>query len=307
MTTEERVMTLLIEANPIPDIDSLDLVDVGGTTYLATLNQRSSEMIQIEETPPEVAPKRRRPIVAAALTAVIGLIVGLVLVISNQTAEETPPATDPTPTTAVTPTTIADVVDPAEAAALAIATGFFEARAGGDADAATSFAFEGHINLGLAESLAAMPDEMAWLDATGWRTEVDTCTVTSPDPANLRVTCTVTHDNAWSRALGLGPYPGEYYIRIEEGEVFGQVLEQPKITQVVSRFIGTAFLPEAWNPFVSWVETNHPDDVDTMFLPSNFFEEGLFLPGERHPSLTPESIELWRQYTEEFVAEKTGN
>jgi hypothetical protein len=76
VTTEERVMTLLAQANPIPDLDSFDLIEVDGTRYLANLNRRSSEMTGTDSKPAEVVTMRRRPLVALALTAAAVLVVG---------------------------------------------------------------------------------------------------------------------------------------------------------------------------------------------------------------------------------------
>ena len=44
MINVERVIALLAEANPIPDVDSLDLVEIGAASYLTALNQRSREV-----------------------------------------------------------------------------------------------------------------------------------------------------------------------------------------------------------------------------------------------------------------------
>ena len=105
MTTEERVMTLFAEANPVPDLEKLDLVEVEAATYLATLNTRSSEMTKTQIPRPEES-ERRVPAAAIAVLAAAAVILGVALVLLNQ-SEEPPVATDPAPvtTTAPTPTT----------------------------------------------------------------------------------------------------------------------------------------------------------------------------------------------------------
>jgi heat shock protein HslJ len=89
------VFALLVEANPIPDMDYLDLVDVGGATYLATLEQRSSEVtkIDIEQTSETDKKKPNMVWLAAAATAVI---VGIAFVLVTQGGEEAQVATQVT-------------------------------------------------------------------------------------------------------------------------------------------------------------------------------------------------------------------
>ena len=48
MTTEDRVLALWEDANPIRNAEVSDLVRADATTYLATLAQRSSEMTKLD-------------------------------------------------------------------------------------------------------------------------------------------------------------------------------------------------------------------------------------------------------------------
>lgn len=75
VATEEHVMSLLSESNPIPDVHSLDLDTVEGTRYLATLDKRSSEMTRTIDRPVETPRKPRRSLVPV-MSAVVVLIVG---------------------------------------------------------------------------------------------------------------------------------------------------------------------------------------------------------------------------------------
>lgn len=69
VATEERVMTLLVEANPVPDLGSLDAVEVNATRYLAILDERSSEMTKSEVKTERPGRERRRPLAGMALAA----------------------------------------------------------------------------------------------------------------------------------------------------------------------------------------------------------------------------------------------
>ena len=92
MVTEERLNTLLAHANPVADVSKIDLIEVGATTYLATLEQRSSGMTQLD-TKRKVDREKRsvRPWLAAA---VVTIVAGLAIVLLNQ-GDQTPVAGQP--------------------------------------------------------------------------------------------------------------------------------------------------------------------------------------------------------------------
>lgn len=73
---------------------------------------------------------------------------------------------------------------------------------------------EGFINGLVVLSLAEMPAEFAWQEAVGWSIEVEGCQVTDADEATPTVRCDVTHMNAISEWLGVGPYPGAYHLKV---------------------------------------------------------------------------------------------
>ena len=77
MTSEDRVIALWVDANPIRNSDVAELDQSDGSTYLATMTQRSSEMIELDTKPDER--KRARPsiwMVAAAAAVVLALGAG---------------------------------------------------------------------------------------------------------------------------------------------------------------------------------------------------------------------------------------
>lgn len=97
MTHQDNVFRLLVETNPIPEIEKLDLIDVGGPEYLATLDQRSSEVTQVDTKPetPKRAPRRGLILGLAASVAVIVTAAVLFLALNN-TEEVATTTTDPT-------------------------------------------------------------------------------------------------------------------------------------------------------------------------------------------------------------------
>lgn len=98
MITEDKVMTIFVEANPAPDVDDLDLVEVGSTECLATLQQGSSEMTQLSTQEQETHEPSRTSMGWLAV-ALVAILVGVAVLILNQGAEEAPTATDAVPTT----------------------------------------------------------------------------------------------------------------------------------------------------------------------------------------------------------------
>lgn len=123
MITEERAMRLLDEANPIPDIESLDLHPVGGPHHLENLDLRSRDMTDTDTKHSEQTarkPTTVRWLAAAVIVLVAGLAVILMNRAQNETAETTPATVaEVTPTTAAPPTTESatpTTVDSADAA-----------------------------------------------------------------------------------------------------------------------------------------------------------------------------------------------
>ena len=97
MITEEQMKTLFTYANPIPEPEEIDLGEVRGTAYLATLQQRSSNMTQLDTRLTE-ASEKKRPVTTWLVAAMAIVVIGVVLIFTNQSSDA-PVATVPTPTT----------------------------------------------------------------------------------------------------------------------------------------------------------------------------------------------------------------
>jgi len=96
--TEEHVVRFFDQANPIPDVESLDMEQIGAARHLATLEQRSSEVTQLSTQQPET-PKPNRTSMGSLAAAFVAVLVGVAILILNQEGEETPPATEVVSTT----------------------------------------------------------------------------------------------------------------------------------------------------------------------------------------------------------------
>ena len=108
MITEEHVMATLAHSNPVPDVEDIDLVQVGTASYLATLEQRSSGMTELDTKTPE-SKNPRRPIVPWLIAAGVAAVIGVAIIIAAQNTEEAPVVDQPTPTAG--PVTIETVLD----------------------------------------------------------------------------------------------------------------------------------------------------------------------------------------------------
>ena len=122
---------------------------------------------------------------------------------------------------------------------------------------------------------------------TGWRFLQPECTATEVGPP-VEVTCGYVMENAWSQALGVGPFPGSS---------FQFVIDDGQIQQVTHSFDFESFAPQVFEVWVAWLTDNHPDDVDVMYD---------FTGAVPVVHSTPEALALQEQYTDEFAAVRTA-
>lgn len=314
MSTEAQILALFEEGNPVSDIDGLGMFDLDAAAYLATLTTRSSEMTQIEEETEMQEQKRvLTPWLAAAAAVILVVTLGFVLlrpaddVVTSTTTPAPTTIAEVAPTTTLpAPTTTAQVLDPIVEENLSVAAAFMAARSAGDSEGAASHAVEGQIHLGLVDSLERMDEELAWLEAVDWQIRLEGCAVTNADPENTWVECSVTHDTSWARALGLGDFPGTYLLRVNRGEhekASFEGLTEQTVTQVEFQPMSFEFRAQVWKPLIAWIEKNHPEEADQLLFLTATGDGVLMLPGERHPRVGPDTISLWKQITQEFLAE----
>lgn len=117
--------------------------------------------------------------------------------------------------------------------------------------------------------------------ATGWRYMRPVCTATVLEPP-VEVNCTYTMENAWSQALGVGPFTGSS---------FEFVIADGQIQQIRHSFDSSQFSPQVFDVFLEWLTDAYPNDVDVMWDSSS-----------GNALLTPEALALFEQHTTEFVS-----
>ena len=265
MTNEQRVKTLFAEANPIPDADLFDLDEIGGTAYLATLEQRSSEVtLTTHEEPDQKTKRGRGPLVLALGAAAVALLVlGLTLFESDTTD-------------------VADsgssAVDTAESLHTAFNQGDFaayQAHFAPDATAPYTFGwtFVGQLIAGPTPTLAP--------DSFGLQLEAE-CTEENP----VRARCTWVQRGGVFERAGIDMTADTVLFFDEEGAIISQ-----SMASVSSYFPLREFLPT----FGSWLRDSHPDVFEATY------DTVLPEPVSGDANDTLESRAQWAAVLDEFL------
>jgi Tol biopolymer transport system component len=166
-----------------------------------------------------------------------------------------------------------------EVARLEPARALMAAWVAGDGDAAAAlFTPDGTWEDLAGEQLPALHD---WLRAIGAEYRSDGCTVR---PQLADVECPYSVDNDLTRSLGTGPIANSFVVDSADGGI-ASVNDVPNEQ-----------LDEVWLVFLDWVNRNHGDDAERMFMTGSIL-----------PLLDATSIELWIQHVDEFVDDATAD
>ena len=77
MITEEQVVRFFDQANPIPDVELLDMEQIGAARHLATLEQRSSEVTRLDTKTQDNREKNKKNVMAFLVAAVVVIVAGI--------------------------------------------------------------------------------------------------------------------------------------------------------------------------------------------------------------------------------------
>jgi hypothetical protein len=171
--------------------------------------------------------------------------------------------------------------------AVEVSERFIEAHNNRDYETALSLVADSAlISMNPAFGVDEIQMAIVWLEATGWVMVDNGCTVTrrvaSSGDEPVHVLCALAHESEWSKALGHDPDSrGALTLDVASG----------KITSALLSSAPMSFRSQTVLAFEGWLSDTHPDDLDEMFV---------YYPDL--PSLSPESIDLWRRHTESFVA-----
>jgi hypothetical protein len=96
------------------------------------------------------------------------------------------------------------------------------------------------------------------------------------------VSCSYAYENDLTRTLGTGPVAGVLELGIDDRRI-KWVLDYQSFE--------ASF--DTWYRFSEWISSNHPDDFERMYISAAFLK----------PHLDSNSIALWEQHVDEFVAD----
>jgi hypothetical protein len=269
--TFDQIDRMVREANPVPEsalVDmDLDLLPDSEWRDVMRTDQTLDRDPVIGGQSPKPTPPRWLG-VAAALVAVVAVIAVLT---QTGLVEDEPPVAD------------------SEAALLEIAQTMAQAIAEGDSATLLGLLSDRadvHIQ-GLPRNMADVPALGAWWTATGSQLSPGECRLYPPPASGSArlVQCEMRGmTNSWTRALGVDPVDTVADIKIADGEVTYADLRIPG-----------RFYQQGFGRFTAWRDQRYPEAAEIM------------QDVNAQPILTDESIALWRQYTEEFVAEHSGD
>ena len=272
MITEDEATRLLKRADPARADHRALVVDAAG--YLATLRARSSNVTVIDTEPTRTEPdhhRHRRLRIALAAAAVVAIVIGG-FVLAGRNGPSEPQI--PTGTTVAPPA-------PEAAAAEQIAREFIEGRDTWDGEKVRALVADDAVIDG--ETAVATADDYGiradFERITKWRFQNPQCRTTTVGPP-AEVTCSYLMSNAWTTALGVGPYTGSSFQFVIADGLIQRVTHDRDLSR---------FDPEAFSVWNGWLEDTHPDDFDVMY------DEG-------GPNLTPDALALFEQRVPEFEA-----
>ncbi|HJQ72628.1 MAG TPA: hypothetical protein VJ887_04380, partial [Actinomycetota bacterium] len=220
---------------------------------------------------------RTRKIGGFAVAAAIGLVAGVVILGTRADPNATPePGVNP-----------ADVTPEEQ-----VATDFVEAYGAFDAEKAITYLADDADISELMTSVGAQGVEgtleefrllISLMEAQGYEQILDSCEETGSSSTGTAVHCAFDFHLIRSNEIGRGPFSGSGFdVTVRDGEIVGASMF----------FEVEGFSPQVWEPFASWVSTTYPEDAAVMYEDETY-------SGAR---LTAESIELWGQHTQGYVA-----
>jgi hypothetical protein len=216
---------------------------------------------------------RNRKIGAFVVAAAIGLAAVALILELRPGKNATTPADEPS------------AVNPADAAAVQVATGFLDAFGAFDAERARTYLAADADITGMTEGkgVEGLSLMTSWLEASGYQQTITSCEAGTSGP-DTSVVCAFDFHGIRSDEIGRGPFSGsDFTITVRDGAI-----SQASLNWDIGKFS-----PQIWEPFADWVSTTYPKDAAVMYQDgtlSNF-------------RLTEESIRLWEQHSKEYVKE----
>jgi len=267
--TDDQVVALFADANPVPSLDLLDPVETVDPRRLTNTSERSRAMTELKTKEPRVAAPRRRLWLAPTLAAVAVAVVAIPLLVSRGGFVGAGTQSEQ------------------------VATAFMEAIAEYDGQAAYElFSPDGVHQEGPPVVIVDWSNFDRAVQLARTNQGCDELTpVSFPDGTRAdAVECAFLVQTAAGKAIGLDSTTGTFMVYVDDGE----------IVRTYETWDGEAVGVLDVVALRDWIQVNHPEAYETMYEnPNN--------PPDR-PNDPPDSeaIALFEQYTAEFVAEHEG-
>jgi hypothetical protein len=277
VSDERIVMALLAEGNPATEVAEEASTGVPAATYLANLEQRSSDMTQLETKKIEGESKRlwTTPWLVAAIAVIV---LGVAVIVVNRASDDSPVAGIPTIPLegAEGDPQAAEAFKAVEAAYHAFNTGdpvWVDVRAMGNVDEMSDEErASGVVDLQANHDMNARID-VSGCESRGYGSWGSVVEQGAPVPSGYYFMCQATETNSLWDVAGI-QLPVTYYWVADNGAVQAVRSEED--------FAEVDALHEA---FDVWLKETHPEvDVDTLM---------------KNPETVPTGVE----YAEEFVAQ----
>jgi hypothetical protein len=226
---------------------------------------------QIVDLKREVKTRQRTGMVVTGVV-VLALVVGALAVTTRWVgSDEAAPPAGPSATTQ----------------AQQVASGFLRAYDMYDADRMLTYLSDEAVLMAW-DSTEGLRGNATWRQAAGWTELREPCQASKPSGSTVELRCDYRLHALGSEQLGRGPFEDNYWsLHVRDGQIVYARSEIP--------FGTNGFASEMWEPFLGFVESTHPDDVDVMYS------------GDRSTSnYDPESVRLWEQHIADYVASETA-
>jgi hypothetical protein len=266
--TFDQIDRMVREANPVPESALVDVdLDLLPDSEWRD-DMRTDQALDRDPVIGERPPKPSPPRWLGVAAALVAVVAVMAVLTQTGLVEDEPPVAD------------------SEAALLEIAQTMAQAMAEGDSATLLGLLSDNaDVDIATVNRIEDIPVIGEFWAASKMQLTPGECRL-RPAPASgeSRVArCEFTMTNAWAEALDVAAVDTDADIRIEGGEVTTALLRMPG-----------RFMAQTFDRFTAWRDEAHPEAIEIMH------------EGRGTASLSPEALELWREYTEEFVAEHSA-
>jgi hypothetical protein len=137
------------------------------------------------------------------------------------------------------------------------------------------------------DDVAHWRNGMTWGEAVGFTVLPKGCVRVGSYAFGTVARCRFDLHSLGSEHLGIGPFPDNYFdVVVEEGQIVVVDMNVP--------FETNGHNEQVWEPFVAWLEEEHPNDAAKMIMDNP--------DGSQSAAHSDEVLAMWDRYVDEWVA-----